>query len=742
MENVGVIGKEMMSESKFYTGYSRWIDEKNRYETWDESVKRVMDMHREMFQEVMTPELEEMISFAEKQYKKKTVLGAQRALQFGGPQIFKHMARMFNCVSGHVSRPEFFQECMYLLLCGCGVGFSVQNQHIDQLPKLKQRHPKRSKVFVIPDSIEGWSDAYGVLISSYLEEDAPFPEYQGCHVAFDFSKIRPKGAYISGGFKAPGPDGLQQSLNKCEKLLENAVSKSKQPVKFKSIDAYDFVMFMADAVLSGGVRRSATICMFSKDDEEMLNAKTGSWFIDNPQRGRSNNSVMLKRDEVTREEWAHIMKSVKQVGEPGFIFTSNLEHTYNPCVEIGKLPVTIDGIPGFQGCNLCEINGSACNTKEDFEDACKAAAIIGTLQAAYTDFRYLSDATKRIFEQEALIGVSITGWMNNPEVLFDKQNMIDGAQLVRKINREVAEMIGINPAARTTCVKPSGNASVLLGTASGIHGEHAPMYFRNVQMNEQDEVLELIQRENPSMVETSVWSNTGTDKVVSFPVVSPEGSIYKDDLLGVKQLEYVKLAQQYWVEYGTDVDLCVDPALRHNVSNTITVDDWDEVEEYIYENREWFAGISLLSAFGDKGYPQAPFTQVFTAEDNLKRYGDASMFASGLIVDGLHAFNQNLWTACDTVNGWGEKLDPEKSSDLLKRDWVRRAKKFADNYFDGDIIEMTNCLKDCFNFHKWKTIERQIKPINFAKQMEERSYTEIDTMGAMACSGGACEINF
>ena len=408
--------------------------------------------------------------------------------------------------------------------------------------------------------------------------------------------------------------------------------------------------------------------------------------------------------------------------------------------EIGKLPKTADGESGFQGCNLCEINGSMCSSPEELLDACKAASIIGTLQAGYTDFKYLSQATKEIFEKEALIGVSITWWMNNPEVLFDKKNMEDGAEEVKKWNKLVAEMIGINQAARTTCVKPSGNASVLLGTASGIHGEHSPLYFRNVQMNEQDDVLSLIQEVNPKMVEESVWSNTGTDKVVSFPIVSKEGSIYKNDLLGVKQLEYVKLAQQYWVEKGTNVHLCVDPSLRHNVSNTITVDDWDEVEQYIFDNKEWFAGISLLSAMGDKAYPQAPFTEVFTAKQILEKYGDVSMFASGLIVDALHAFSCNLWTACDTVNGWGLTLDPESKEDLLKRDWVRRAKKLADNYFGGDTLEMTNCLKDCYNLHKWKTIERTIVGIDFSQEMLAKTFVDVDSMGAQACSGGACEI--
>jgi len=381
-----------------------------------------------------------------------------------------------------------------------------------------------------------------------------------------------------------------------------------------------------------------------------------------------------------------------------------------------------------------------CNTREDFLKACKAGAILGTLQAGYTNFKYLSEASKEIFEREALLGVSATGWMENPEIMFDKQNMIDGAEEVKRINREIAKLIGINVAARTTCCKPSGNASVLLGTSSGIHGQHSPLYFRNVQMNEQDETLNLINQINPFMVEDSVWSAGGTDKVVSFPVVSEEGSLYKDQLLGVKQLEYVKLAQQYWVEYGTNEEFCTDPTIRHNVSNTITVDDWDEVEEYIFNNREWFAGISLLSAMGDKAYPQAPFTEVFTGQQIMDKYGEASMFASGLIVDALHAFNENLWVACDTVNGWGENLDPENSCHLLKRDWVRRAEKFSNNYFKGDVLEMTNCLKDCYNLHKWKTIMRQMKDINFAEQMKKKQYVDIDTMGAQACSGGACEI--
>lgn len=339
----------MLSESKFYMGYSRWIDSESRYESWEESVARVMNMHRQKYNNKITPELEAFIQEAEQAYKDKLVLGAQRALQFGGEQLFKHEARMYNCSVSHVDRPAFFNEAMYLLLCGCGVGFSVQNRHISNLPKLQKRSQKRVKIFTVPDSIEGWADAFAVLLSSYFETDGVYPEYKGYQVHFDFSQIRPKGAMISGGFKAPGPDGLRNALIKCESLIEKLLGE-KHTVDMNSITAYDFVMHMSDAVLSGGVRRSATICLFDKNDEDMLNAKTGNWFIDNPQRGRSNNSAVLERDKLTREEWAKIMKSVKDFGEPGFIFTDNPEFAYNPCVEIGMLPKTIDGRSGFQFC--------------------------------------------------------------------------------------------------------------------------------------------------------------------------------------------------------------------------------------------------------------------------------------------------------------------------------------------------------------------------------------------------------
>jgi ribonucleoside-diphosphate reductase alpha chain len=459
--NGDISASSLLAETKFYEGYSRWNEYLDRYETWEESVERVMNMHRSYYKDVMTDELEAYISEAEELYKKKYALGAQRALQFGGDQLLKHQMRMYNCTSSYADRPAFFGELFYILLCGAGAGFSVQFHHVEKLSKIQSRKGQ-VKQHIVEDSIEGWATTLDVLLSSYFEDGGIYPEYAGKKVYFDLSHIRPKGAEISGGFKAPGPEPLRKALDKIELMLQNIIEQNED--RLRPIHVYDICMHAADAVLAGGVRRSATICLFSPDDEEMLNAKTGNWFIKNPQRARSNNSAVIVRDEITREQFSNIMKSIRQFGEPGFYFVSSRDHTTNPCVEIGMFP-QYEGESGWQGCNLTEINGSKCVNEEEFMKACRAASIMGTLQAGYTDFKFLSDTSRKIFEREALLGVSITGWMNNPYVLLDADMQRRGAEHVKEINADVARLLGINPAARTTCVKPSGNASVLLQTA-------------------------------------------------------------------------------------------------------------------------------------------------------------------------------------------------------------------------------------------------------------------------------------
>jgi len=738
MQNRFADTRAFLSETKFYDGYSRFKDEENNYETWDEAVDRVLEMHEKNYSNKLN-KLQSYIEEARLAYKEKRVLGAQRALQFGGDQLMKHQMRMYNCTSSYADRPEFFGEYFYILLCGAGAGFSVQNHHVAKLPKIHQR-TKQAKGYIVEDSIEGWASALDVLMSSYFVGGGKHPDYEGRRVFFDLSQIRPKGAKISGGFKAPGPEGLRRTLDKIEHMLQGLVMDTKEPIDMRPITVYDIAMHAADAVLSGGVRRSATICLFSPEDDEMMTAKTGNWFMDNPQRGRSNNSAVIVRDEATPEMFRKIMESVKSFGEPGFYFTTSKEHTTNPCVEIGMFP-QYKGKSGWQGCNLTEINGGMCSSEESFLQACRAAAILGTMQAGYTDFKFISDTSKKIFDREALLGVSITGWMNNPKILFDEKILKKGANIVKKVNKEVASIIGINPAARTTCVKPSGNASVLLQTASGIHAEHSPMYIRNIQMNKESEITQAIAKSNPFMVEESVWSAGGTDVVVSFPIVPKRGSLFKDNLHGVKHLELVKKAQKYWVVAGTNEDLCADKGIHHNVSNTIIVDNWDEVEKYVYKNRYSFSGISFLSPTGDKDYNQAPNTQVIDAEQMVAKYDQGAIFASGMVVDALKVYD-NLWTACSTAMGMGEDLSVESSENSAKKDWVRRFERFAQNYLDGDMKKTEYCLKDAYLLHKWEKIQSNLKPVEWETDLTEKVYTDVDTLAAAACAGGACEIDF
>jgi ribonucleoside-triphosphate reductase len=729
--------RHLMSQTKFYEGYSRWNEEQDRYETWEEAVTRVMNMHRDYYKDKMSPELSHLIDEAESLYKLQYALGAQRALQFGGDQLRKHQMRMYNCTSSYADRAAFFGELFYILLCGAGAGFSVQEHHVAKLPDVAERK-KQAKGYVIEDSIEGWADSLSVLMSSYFVGGGTHPEFEGRKVYFDLQNIRPKGAKISGGFKAPGPEPLRKALDKIEHMIQGIVLSGRN--RLKPIEVYDIAMHAADAVLAGGVRRSATICLFSPNDEEMINAKTGNWFIDNPQRGRSNNSAVIVRDEITREDFKKIMGSIKEFGEPGFYFVEDKDFTTNPCVEIGMYP-QFEGQSGWQGCNLTEINGGKCTTKEEFFKACRAASIMGTLQAGYTDFKYLSETSKKIFDREALLGVSITGWMNNPDVLFDKEVQIEGAEIVKQVNEEVAALIGINPAARTTCVKPSGNASVLLQTASGIHAEHAPMYLRHVQLNKESEVAQLIAQSNPYMVEESVWSASNTDYCVGFPVISPEGSLYKEDLYGTNLLEKVKVVQNNWVEAGTSPERCANPDLRHNVSKTVTVQPhmWSQVEDYVYDNRHSFAGISFLGGSGDKDFAQAPMTEVLSQDQIVDKYGKAALFASGLIVDTRKQGFRDLWEACQVAQ-MPEEWRGEVSD--IRSEWIRRFNKFADNYFMGDTKETEYCLKDVFLLHKWTKIQQNFTAVDFVAQLNEKRFTDIDTMGATACQGGACEITF
>lgn len=724
----------------FVSKYARWIENETRRETWKEAVDRVRNM---MHTQYASFGISEDIDWAYDMMYKKKVLGSQRALQFGGDPILKRHAKIYNCTSSYCDRLRFFQECFWLLLCGSGTGFSVQKHHVAKLPALSSSFKADSSdaegvKYVIEDSIEGWADALGVLLSSYFSKPSEdrFKQYKDKYVVFDYSNIRVKGSALSSGVgKAPGFEPLQNGLEKIRALLNKCVANGQK--KLRPIDAYDIIMHSSDAVLSGGVRRSASLALFSHDDMEMAKAKTGNWYIDNPQRARSNNSALLLKDETTLEQFSTLMESVKEFGEPGFIWSDSTEMTFNPCVEVGMWPVDEQsGESGWQGCNLSTINCSSVADEEDFYERCKAAAIIGTLQAGFTKLDYLGEISCRIFEREALLGVSLTGIMEKHDIVLTEKVLKNGAKVAVETNKELSKKIKINQAARVTCLKPEGTSSSMLGTSSGIHPHHAKRYIRHVQANVLEAPYQHFKKVNPQACERSSWSANNTDEVVKFPIEVPDGAKLKNQLPAIDMLKVVKDTQKNWVYSGKNRSLCTQEYLSHNVSNTVTVkpDEWDDVTKYIYDNRKYFAGISLIPQSGDKDYPQAPFTTVYTSREIVKEYGDAALWCSGLIELGLNAFNNNLWAACDYVTLNQANKDDAES----KLVFVTKMKNFAGKYFDGDTRRLTYCMKDVYNWKIYCDLFNSFKKVDYTQLLE----TEDNTVGIeeISCAGGACLI--
>ena len=747
-------GKKFLSDLKLHSDYFKWLESKGRYETWEDACENIIDGHRKKYEKYST-DIEVYLNSALESMKEQSVLASQRNLQYRYEQIMKHNTRMFNCTSGHIARNRVFQEIFYLALSGCGFGGGLSIPFVNNL-SLIQKRTLGAKTFVIEDSIEGWADSLGALMSSYFVDEQPFPEYAGYQLKFDYSQIREKGSFISGGFRAPGHDGLKQSLEKIEQLIEKWITTEGN--KIRPILAFDVICHSADAVLSGGVRRSALNMIVDPNDDEMIHAKTGNWRMENPQRGRSNNSVLLLRSEVKKEQFEYLVKLNDGANDIGFVFANSWFDMFNPCFEILKIPVLMDvdfskikydeveefvrvnkDKFGIQGCNLTEINAEKCTTKEKFFKACRDASILGTLQAGYTNFPYLGEISRQIFEREALLGVSITGWMNNPK-LFNAELLQEGAQVVKDINKEVAKVIHINQAARTTCVKPSGNASVVLGTASGIHPEHSEKYFRVMQLNKGSDTASWLTENMPFLLEESVWSSTKSDYVVFVPVENPKNGLFKKDMKGIKHLELIKLVQQNWVNAGTNHELCAYQGVNHNTSCTVIIDDKDVIVDYIWNERDLFTAVSFMSDYGDKDFNQAPFTSVLNLDELVETYGKGSVLASGLIIDGLHYFNENLWLACDTLLDDSIVVSGTREQVLLKKYWLSRAKKFAKNYFKGDLTRMIYCLKDVHLFYKWETITRQFREVNFGEILDKPQYKDISDFAAQACSGGSCEI--
>ena len=777
MENI-VNSRKEIGDYIFVSKYARTVHGKK--ETWDQSIDRVMEMHWRHLADDMTisdsslDDLSKEMSFAEKLYRNQVILGAQRALQYGGNTLLKHHARNYNCAGSYANRISFFQELMYLLLCGSGTGYSVQKVHVNQLPKMKGVDMSKQTTYVIDDSIEGWSHAVNALIESHY---FGLPE-----VVFDSSRVRPKGAFITGGFRAPGPEPLMKCLSKMGKVLGKIRGRKATP-----FEVHRLACLIADAVISGGIRRSALLCQFDADDREMLTCKTGGWFSEFPELARANNSAIIL-PSTPKEVYENIFSSIKQFGEPGIIFSFHPDIVYNPCVEVSGYPqIEINGEIqyGWFFCNLTEINGSKIKTKEEFFDACRGASVLGTIQASYTSFKVLTKASRLIAERDALIGVGITGMCENPEILFNPEIQDEGARLVQKTNVKMAGIIGINPAARCTVVKPSGNSSQLLGcTSSGIHKFPFKRFIRNIQAANTEQALRYVKEINPMMVKPSVY-NKEVESVISFPVELDDNVLTSEYSSAIDFLEMVRMTKAHWIENGTNFDhpfykeYPKFARMRMNVSNTCMVkdDEWDDVKEYVWNNRNVFSGISFLPKGGDLLYPQAPYTSVLDEKELAERYGAGAILAGGLIVDGLAVFNDDLWLACDVAMGRNTHhltltdqditnfiLSHLKNGKLLvevngvmisdvnaisshlqslvdkKIDWVRRFKKFAGKYLGGDLTKTEFCLKHVSLFHRWQKL-KDMKHIDWSSITDwDEEWVDAGSTIAQACSGGSCEL--
>jgi len=556
--------------------YAKYLPDLQRRETWTELVTRNKEMHLKKY-----PQLAEEIEEVYKMVYGKKILPSMRSMQFAGKPIEVSPNRIYNCAYMPIDDYRAFGEAMFLLLGGTGVGYSVQKHHVDQLPEIRKPSAKRTKRFLIADSIEGWADAVKALIKSYFTGTS--------RIDFDFSDIRPKGArLVTSGGKAPGAQPLKECLIKVQGILD----AKEDGDKLSPIEVHDMVCHIADAVLAGGIRRAALISLFSADDDEMISCKSGAWWENNPQRGRANNSAVLVRHKVTKEFFMDLWKRVELsgAGEPGIYLTNDKDWGTNPCCEIALRP--------FQFCNLCEVNVSDIESQDDLNARVKAAAFIGTLQAGYTNFHYLRDVWRRTTEKEALIGVSMTGIGSGTVLGY---NMKEAARIVKEENIRVAELIGINKSARTTTVKPAGTTSLALGTSSGIHAWHNDYYIRRIRVGKNEAIYDYLANNHPELIEDEYFRPHDT-AVISIPQKAPEGAILRTES-PFQLLERIKKVHLEWVKPGHRSG-----SNTHNVSATVSLkaEEWDLAGEWMWENRDHYNGLSVLPYDGGS-YIQSPF---------------------------------------------------------------------------------------------------------------------------------------
>lgn len=585
--------------------YSRWDPGSGRRELFSETVERVMRMHMRKY-----PDLHNEIREAFKWVKQKKILPSMRSMQFAGVAIEKHNARMYNCSFTLIDRPEVFGHILYLLLCGCGVGFSVQWKDIEKLPKLNFIS-SRVQHYTIEDSIEGWANALTELFHSFIS---------GNYIEFNYSAIRAEGAYLeTSGGQAPGHLPLKKALDKIRKILMKAQGRKLRP-----IECHDMICFSAEAVLAGGIRRSSLISLFSPEDTEMLYAKSRGSYDPltgiNVQRAMANNSAVLNRRHTTEETFNRIIGIAEESwGDPGFFFSDDYRFGCNPCGEIGINPVFFDEgkySTGFGFCNLCEINMAAISDEEEFYQAAEAATFIGTLQAGYTDFPFLGSITEGVARHDALLGVSMTGMMDNPELAFNTNYQSECARRIKKKNADIAKKIGIQPAERCTTIKPGGTAPLELGgVACGIHPHHSRRYFRRVTANRSEPAFLHFRKTNPHMIE----EKPNGDFCIVFPMEVSSNALTVKEMPAIKFMDLIFSTYDHWILGGMRN---INRTHTHNVSATVMIDpdEKEDVMAMVWSNKHRIGAMSFAPKMLDKKFPFAPREEVTPAEESRWNY--------------------------------------------------------------------------------------------------------------------------
>ncbi len=590
--------QQLLSDVVIYNKYSKYLASESRRETWEEIIDRYISMLVGKYPALK----EEITKNAEFLYSKK-VLPSMRAAQFAGDAIIKNESRVYNCSYLPIDDYRGFSELMFLLLGGTGVGYSVQYNHVENLPEISK--PLKKGKYLVGDSIEGWADAVKVLMKAYFGMTKVAPR-------FDYTDIRPKGArLVTAGGKAPGPEPLKICLTKIEALLNSKENGDK----LTSFEVHRICCLIADAVLAGGIRRAALIALFSMDDKQMATCKHGAWWELYPELGRANNSAVILRNRVERKDFNKLWEMIvdSNSGEPGIYFTNDPQYGTNPCCEISLRPFTF--------CNLTEINAGtigeninrsgmqvshsksqqAADKQWDFNERARVAAFFGTLQAGITDFHYLRSIWKTNTEKDALIGVGITGIANGN---LEGLNLEETVEVVKLENERVANLIGINKAARTTTIKPSGTTSCVVGTSSGIHAWHSKFYIRNMQCRVGDDLYNFFTTHYPALIKVMEYDPNSA--VIGIPQEAPTTAIIREEETALQLLERVNTFNLDWVRKGHRRG-----PNTNNVSATVSVtpEEWEAVGNWMWDNRNNFNGLSVLPM--DNGsYKDAPFEVV------------------------------------------------------------------------------------------------------------------------------------